>query len=84
MRQTFGAPNFESKKKAGEAFERKAIKGFEGIIGFDINFKDATGHFDLWYQDKFSHEKEAGRDYFSEASLIELWHTDARWTSPEI
>ncbi len=84
MRQTIGAPQIDVAKKPGAAFDRKSIKGFEGVIAFDIGFNDATGHFDLWYQDKFSHEKDAGRDYFSDAARIELWHYDSRWLSPEV
>jgi hypothetical protein len=84
MVQTFGKPDIEAAKTAGEAFDRKSIKGYEGIIGFDIGFRDATGHFDLWYGDTFSHEQTAGMDYFAVASLIQLWHTGHRWTSPEV
>ena len=39
-----------------------------GVIAFEIGFTDATGHFDLWYQDRFSHEESGGKDYFARAS----------------
>jgi len=75
MEYTFGKPDFDFRKKAGTAFDRSKIQGREGVIAFEIGFKDATGHFDLWYQDKFSHEQDAGADYFTMAHHISLWST---------
>lgn len=75
MEHTFGKPDYDFQKKAGVAFDRSQIQGREGVIAFQIDFKDATGHFDLWYQDRFSHEHNAGKDYFLLASRISLWST---------
>jgi len=75
MEHTFGQPDFNFVKKPGTAFDRKQIQGRKGVIAFDIGFKDATGHFDLWYVDKFSHERDAGKDYFTLADRISLWST---------
>jgi hypothetical protein len=74
MESRFGAPSVELKKKAGQAFDRKQIEGFQGVIAFEIGFSDATGHFDLWYGDRFSHEGAAGQDYFARAARVSLWH----------
>lgn len=58
------------------------FKNKPGVIIFKIDFKDATGHVDLWYGDKFSHEKDGGwdgagtppKDYWSVSTNIMLWH----------
>jgi len=73
MEYTFGKPDYDFQKKEGTAFDRKQIQGRQGVIAFEIGFKDASGHFDLWYQDKFSHEHNAGRDYYTLAKRISLW-----------
>ena len=73
-----GKPDVDFRKKAGEAFDREQIRGMQGIIAFEIGFSDATGHFDLWYGDKFSHEASAGKDYFALANRISLWTTGTR------
>jgi len=78
MQSRFGAPTLELRKKAGRAFDRKEIEGYLGVIAFDIGFTDATGHFDLWYGDRFSHEDSAGKDYFAVASRVSLWHDGVR------
>lgn len=76
MVAAFGKPDLDFTKEAGKKFDREALKGREGIIGFEIGgFNDSTGHFDLWYQDKFTHEASAGKDYFTMASRISLWST---------
>ena len=75
MGHTFGKPDFDFQKQAGAAFDRSKIQGREGVIAFEIGFKDASGHFDLWYQNKFSHERDAGHDYFTMASRVSLWST---------
>ena len=75
MVATFGKPDRDFSKEPGTRFDRGALNGREGIIGFEIGFGDATGHFDLWYQDKFSHEASAGKDYFTLASRVSLWST---------
>jgi hypothetical protein len=80
----FGKPDYDFVKKPGDKFDRKRIEGTDGVILFDIGFKDATGHVDLWYQNKFSHEHNAGKDYFLLADRISLWSTGIRTTSPEV
>ena len=79
MEFRFGKPSLDFQKKSGDRFDRSSLQGFEGVIAFEIGFSDATGHFDLWYQDKFSHEASAGKDYFASASQISLWTTGRRW-----
>ncbi len=74
MESRFGAPTVELEKSGGQAIDRKQIEGFQGVIAFEIGFTDATGHFDLWYGDRFSHEESGGQDYFSRASRVSLWH----------
>lgn len=71
-------------KKPGDRFNRKPVEGVEGVIAFEIGFGDATGHFDLWYRDKFSHESSAGKDYFQLASRISLWTTGTKWTQASV
>jgi hypothetical protein len=84
MEFRFGKPDIDISKKAGDAFDRSQIQGTEGVIAFEIGFADATGHFDLWYGDKFSHESTAGKDYFKLASRVSLWTTGTRWIEPEV
>jgi hypothetical protein len=84
MEHTFGAPSLDFRKTGGEAFDRQRIKGFRGVIAFEIGFTDATGHFDLWYQDRFSHEDSAGKDYFALASRVSLWHDGSRSQSAPV
>jgi hypothetical protein len=84
MEFRFGKPDLDFQKKAGDRFDRSSIQGFEGVIAFEIGFSDATGHFDLWYRDKFSHAETAGRDYFASASRISLWTTGTRMTEAPV
>jgi hypothetical protein len=79
-----GKPAFDLQKKAGDAFDRKQIQGLQGVIAFEIGFRDATGHFDLWYGDRFSHEASAGKDYFALATRVSLWHDGSRTTSAPV
>jgi len=78
METRFGTPDVDVRKQGGDAFDRKKIEGYQGVIAFEIGFSDATGHFDLWFQDKFSHERSAGKDYFALASRVSLWHDGTR------
>ena len=78
MESRFGKPDIDVRKKPNVGFDRKQINGMQGVIAFEIGFADATGHFDLWYRDKFSHELTAGNDYFALASRISLWTTGSR------
>ena len=84
MESRFGAPTLDLRRKEGQAFDRKEIEGFQGVIAFEIGFADATGHFDLWYGDRFSHESSAGKDYFSLASRVSLWHDGSRTVSAPV
>ena len=84
MESRFGPPNVDLRKQAGGTFDRKQIEGYQGVIAFEIGFRDATGHFDLWFQDRFSHESSAGKDYFALASRISLWHDGTRTVSAPV
>lgn len=82
MQSRFGKPDVDVRKKPDAVFDRAQINGMQGVIAFEIGFADATGHFDLWYRDKFSHQLTAGKDYFALASRISLWGTGSRVTVP--
>jgi hypothetical protein len=79
MENRFGMSDLDFRKQPGVSFDRSRIAGYEGVIAFEIGFSDATGHFDLWYRDKFSHESSAGKDYFTLAQRITLWSDSARF-----
>jgi Type VI secretion system (T6SS), amidase effector protein 4 len=68
-----GSPNFDVKKKEGDAFDKSGLASLKGIIGFDIHFADATGHFDLWDGKQFSDEYQSSHSYWSAATRIWLW-----------
>jgi len=68
-----GKPPFDHKKKEGSAFDKSALAAMKGIIGFDISFADATGHFDLWDGSTFSSEYHTSKDYWTAATRIWLW-----------
>jgi hypothetical protein len=84
MEHMFGPPDLTFTKKAGDKFQRHRLEGNEGVIAFDIGFTDATGHFDLWYRDKFSHEDNGGQEYLMRAKQISLWTGGTVWSSPEV
>lgn len=73
LRFALGKPSFDIKKKAGAAFDKTAIAATSGIIGFEIRFADATGHFDLWDGGQFSSEYQTSKSYFTEATRIWVW-----------
>ena len=73
---TLGKPDFDLSKKAGAAFDKKQIEKLKGIIAFEIQFSDATGHLDLWDGTQFSHEYAAA-EYWEKATRISLWTTSA-------
>jgi hypothetical protein len=58
---------------AAQPIRRKRLGEMKGIISFDIHFTDATGHIDLWDGKTFTHEPEAGKDYFSLATKVSFW-----------
>ena len=68
-----GSPDFDRKKKEGEAFDKSGLASLRGIIGFHIHFADATGHLDLWDGTQFSDEYQASHDYWTLAKRIWLW-----------
>jgi hypothetical protein len=84
MEHRFGKATQDFRKQAGVAFDRSSIVGYQGVIAFEIGFDDATGHFDLWYRDKFSHEQSAGKDYFALAKRISLWSDGVYWSEAPI
>lgn len=73
MLRTFGEPTIRISKKAGDAFDRKKLEGFQGVIGMEISFGDSSGHFDLWHRDKFTAESGSGANYLTQASAVQLW-----------
>lgn len=68
-----GKPAFDLKKKRGDPFDKSPLAPLKGIIGFDIEFSDATGHLDLWDGKVFSSEYETSVDYWLAATRIWLW-----------
>jgi hypothetical protein len=70
-----GRPQFDHHKKVDASFDKALLAGQKGIIGFDINFPDATGHLDLWDGRIFSSEHRMSRDYWTSATRIWLWTT---------
>ena len=72
LMQKLSRPRFNVNKKAGDAFDKKDIAKYKGIIGFDIRFSDATGHLDLWDGSFFTAEKKGGLtvNYWESATRI--------------
>lgn len=70
--QAIGKPDFDLTKKANEVFDKATLAAMKGIIGFDIQFADATGHLDSWDGAEFSHEY-AATEYWNRATRITLW-----------
>ena len=76
LTQQLNQPIFDHSKKQGEDFDKSSIKNYQGIIGFDINFSDATGHLDLWDGSQFTSEKKGlDQDYWKIATRIWIWKT---------
>ena len=73
LNHALGTPDFDKKKKAGDAFDKTTLSSLKGIIGFDIHFADATGHFDLWDGSTFTHEYQTSGEYWDHATRIWLW-----------
>ena len=73
LEHVLGKPDFDLSKKSGDAFDKSQIASMKGIIGFDIHFSDATGHFDLWDGTTFTHEYQTTGEYWSDATRIWLW-----------
>ncbi len=78
MTATFGKPQIDVKGGAG--VRAKSFGGKTGIIGFEIHFNDANGHFDLWDGTTFFDEiygiSYPGHDFFEMATRIALWGTN--------
>lgn len=74
-----GVPTLDLTKKQGEEFDKTTLKEMKGVIAFDIHFSDATGHFDRWDGQQFSHESGQSTDfgdagqYWKLATRITLW-----------
>lgn len=74
LKHELGTPALEFKKKQNEAFDRSQLAGIHGLIAFDIQFKDATGHLDALYGQTFSSEEHGlTDDYFALATKISVW-----------
>ena len=73
LRYVLGKPDFEIKKRENDPFDKSQLSGMRGLIGFDIHFKDATGHLDLWDGGKFSSEHDMSCDDWTAATRIWLW-----------
>lgn len=75
LTRTLTKPSFDLSKKQGDAFDKSSISKLRGIIGFDINFGDATGHLDLWDGSFFTSEKAGhlSTDYWQAATRIWVW-----------
>jgi hypothetical protein len=70
--QALGTPDVDLTKKKGDAFDKSAIANMSGVIAFDIQFSDATGHLDAWNGSTFSSEYKTS-DYWTSATRITLW-----------
>lgn len=75
LEKQLSPPIFDQAKKAGDDFDKKLIAKYRGIIGFNIEFGDATGHLDLWDGTTFTAEKKGGltTDYWKAATRIWVW-----------
>lgn len=70
---TLGKPDVDVRKKTGAKFDKTSIASLRGIIGFDIQFSDATGRLDLWDGTQFSSEHQTTKDYWQTATRVWLW-----------
>jgi hypothetical protein len=73
----FGKPSLSF----GKSPDRRKLWNLKGFIGFDINFSDATGHFDLWDGKNFQLEAQATHDYFALATRVDFWRVPS-WKRP--
>jgi hypothetical protein len=62
----YGLPSIDAAPE--DALE--ALAGRPGIILFDVDFSDATGHFDIWNGQWVRY-----REYFRQARSVLLWKT---------
>jgi hypothetical protein len=73
LEATFGEPNIEKVQPAGGQITRQSFAGMHGIVAFDIEFDDASGHLDLWDGTSYIHQSTDPRDYFTMATKVGLW-----------
>jgi Type VI secretion system (T6SS), amidase effector protein 4 len=66
---TFGPPTIDLRNGA----PRSKFSSVVGVIAFDIQFHDATGHLDLWDGAHYIHESADPRDYFALATRTMVW-----------
>lgn len=67
----FGKPSWGMSKQPGIPVKRDDLPRSSGIIAYHVNWKDATGHFDLWTGSNFV---GAGNlDDISDGYMIEMW-----------
>jgi hypothetical protein len=80
MTRTYGPPDVHKRAP----LNRSDFRVGRGIIGFRVNFKDATGHFTLWdSKDLLFGGNET--DYFARATEGALWLSDnVMVTVPEV
>ena len=83
MTSSFGQPDYDFRKSSKSEIDRNQFKGLQGIIALEIGFNDATGHFDLWSANQFTHEFNGGETYFQRATRISLWSTKAPATKTD-
>jgi hypothetical protein len=67
LRATYDDPDLTVKKQ-GAPITAAQFLHKTGIIHFDVQFSDATGHFTLWDGSACSHG-----DYFDKARSVDLW-----------
>jgi hypothetical protein len=70
---TFGEPNIEKVQPVGGHITRQSFSAMHGIVAFDIQFDDASGHLDLWDGTSYIHQSTDPRDYFTMATKVMLW-----------
>lgn len=73
MRRQFGNPAVSLRPP----IDRNMLRNLKGVIGFDIPFRDATGHIDLWDGGSFGTEAQAAHNYFQIARSVVLWRVKA-------
>ena len=70
---SFGEPNIVKNKPDNGHISRDSFMTVHGVIAFDIDFEDASGHLDLWDGTSYIHQSTDPRDYFKMATKVVLW-----------
>ncbi len=82
LNATCGPPALD--RTGGPPISRAPFLKRKGIIGFEVPFSDATGHFDLWdgatFYDEVYGMSHPGHDFFDMATRVSLWPTDGGGT----